>query len=378
MNPSPCPDDETIVAFCSGSLGADELGAAEEHLDGCAACAIVAAAGLARAAPAAEAPPLLGALTFKPGQIVAGRYRIVRFIAHGGMGEVYEAEDTVLRVRVAVKTVSVAASDDGRALDRLRREVRIARQVTHPNVCRVYDLESGADGVFVTMELLEGETLGARIRRAGALPAAEVAALLPEIVSALAAAHGAGVVHRDFKSDNIMLCAPSRGAHSRRIAVMDFGLARPATPDPALATASNDDRRLAGSVAYMAPEQVTGAGPIGPPVDIYALGVVLFEALTGHVPFIAANATETATMRLTRSAPRLDAIAPQLPSLAAWEPIVGRCLARDRRQRFARADEVVAALATAQSAGAPRRRTAAAVAVAVAVLVSFAWWWLGR
>jgi serine/threonine protein kinase len=331
-----CLDDDELLAFALGELAAGALERVERHLDACPACSTALAAALA-AAPAGE-PASLSAVTFQAGRILAGRYRILRFLARGGMGEVYEAEDLLLDLPVALKTVALSSSDEGKAAARLRREVQLARRVSHPNVCRVFDLGTDGRSLFVTMELLAGETLGQWVRRDGRLAPGEVAALLPQLLGALAAAHAAGVVHRDFKSDNVMLCQPSPDGR-RRVAVMDFGLARATLPESALSTLTTEDRMLVGSVAYMAPEQVMGNAPLGPAVDIYALGVVLFELLTGRLPFLGETAIETATLRLLAPAPSPRAVVPMLAP--AWEALVGRCLERDPERRFATVEEIV-------------------------------------
>ena len=167
--------------------------------------------------------------SFPPDAVIAGRYRVVRFIARGGMGEVYEVEDQELRERVAMKTVRPEAARDAVAIERFRREIQLARKVTHPNVCRIFDVSHHRDAaapegfIFLTMELLSGETLAQRLKRAGPMSAREALPIARQIAQALDAAHQAGIVHRDLKPGNVML-AESRGAI--RAVVTDFGLAR--------------------------------------------------------------------------------------------------------------------------------------------------------
>ncbi len=168
------------------------------------------------------------ALVFATGALVSGRYRILRFIAAGGMGEVYEADDLELDVRVALKTLREEVTRSDGALDRFRREVALARKVTHPNVCRIFDVGRHRDGdapavTFLTMELLPGETLAAHLRREGPMALDRALPLLRDMARALSAAHRAGVVHRDFKSGNVMLVPTHDGF---RAVVTDFGLAR--------------------------------------------------------------------------------------------------------------------------------------------------------
>jgi eukaryotic-like serine/threonine-protein kinase len=169
--------------------------------------------------------------SFRPGQLVAERFRIVRFVARGGMGELYEADDLRLRERVALKAIRSNIAGDPAAMGRFERELRLARKVTHPNVCRIFDIEvaepAEAGGqkpvVFLSMELLSGETLSERLKRAGRFSEAEALPLVRQMAAALSAAHEAGVIHRDFKSQNVMLC----GSGERlRAVVTDFGLAQ--------------------------------------------------------------------------------------------------------------------------------------------------------
>src|SRR5688572_14871428 len=214
--------------------------------------------------------PHVGTPAFAVGELVASRFRIVRFIAAGGMGEVYEAEDEELHDRVALKTIRPEIARDEQALKRFRREVLLARKVTHPSVCRTFDVfrhrrASPTDPlitidevVFVTMELLSGETLAERIRRAGRMSTSEALPIVTQIAAALTAAHAVGVVHRDLKSSNVMLLPSSDVRQPARVVVSDFGLAHGSVG--AEATISETTTRVLGTPAYMAPEQIEG-GP---------------------------------------------------------------------------------------------------------------------
>lgn len=295
-------------------------------------------AGTTAGAGATVAVPALS-----DGALVAGRWRIVRFLARGGMGEVYEAEDLELRERVALKTIHPAVSSQPASLERFKREVHLARKVTHPNVCRLFEFGShpAADGsatAFLTMELLEGETLAERARRVGRMPADVVLPIVRQIGAALAAAHAAGVVHRDLKGDNIFLVpAPAGG---ERVVVTDFGIARGGADDRFALTATSIGGGL-GTPAYMAPEQVTGE-PATAAADQYALGVLVFELLTGELPFRADTPLATAAKRLTEAPPSL---ADRLPDLdPRWSEAVRRALARHPAERFGSVSDLVAAL----------------------------------
>ncbi|MDQ2898629.1 MAG: serine/threonine protein kinase, partial [Acidobacteriota bacterium] len=169
------------------------------------------------------------ARAFREGELIAGRYKIARFLGEGGMGEVYEAEDRELGGRVALKTIRSAIASDERMAARFKSEIQLARQVTHPNVCRMFDVarhqtEFGSVA-FLTMEYLPGETLARRIKTHGPLPAAQALPLMRQMADALDAAHRAGVIHRDFKSSNVILTSAD---NSVRAVVTDFGLARSA------------------------------------------------------------------------------------------------------------------------------------------------------
>jgi tetratricopeptide (TPR) repeat protein/TolB-like protein len=300
------------------------------------------AAQRARAQRAAEPRrPALAA-----GQQIAGRYTIVRFIAAGGMGEVYEAEDRVLGIEVALKIIRPEVAFRERAVERFRREILFARRVTHPNVCRIFDVghhpaEGDAPGVvFLTMELLRGESLDQILRREGAMTAVAALPLVTQMAAALAAAHEAGIVHRDFKTANVMVIPPRSSETAPRVVVTDFGLARAAdTEDYGTLT---QPEHLVGTPAYMAPEQIEG-GEVGPATDVYALGVVLYEMVTGRRPFVGDSPISTALKRFREAPSSPREHAPSLPS--RWAVAILRCLEREPQDRFASATEVVRALA---------------------------------
>lgn len=268
--------------------------------------------------------------TFAPGEIVANRFRIERFLAEGGMGEVYAALDLELNETVALKTIrSMLAADEG-ILARFKQETQLARKVTHRNVSRVFDLfrhdvdagDRRRSVVFLSMELLLGDTLAERIRLAGPLHTADAQQIAIQLVEGLEAAHAAGIVHRDFKSANVLLVPElaADGSFIERAVIMDFGLA---------GTSRNGVHgdffpdSFAGTPAYMAPEQVE-SGSVTTATDIYALGIVMFEMIAGTVPFRGESPLETARLRLARDAPALRAVAPT--ASAVWERAVRACL----------------------------------------------------
>lgn len=324
---------------------------------------------------------------FQPNQLLAGRFKVIRFVARGGMGEVYEAEDEELQERVAVKTARFENQQTAHDIERFRREIQLARKVTHPNVCRTFDVfrhgihtEEAARTqiLIVSMEWLEGETLNKRIRDAGRLSTTEAWPLVEQMCAGLGAAHRVGVVHRDFKSSNVMLVKSAAGgsagsgsgagarAETLRAVITDFGLAHAEEHDGGTLTRMGD---ILGTPAYMAPEQIEG-GAITPATDIYALGIVIYEMLTGSLPFAADTPLATAMKRLKQSAPSPRMHVPELD--ARWEMVVARCLERDPEQRFANTEEIVRALrgeAVAASSG-----SAAGVAAGSGTAQRFARW----
>jgi serine/threonine protein kinase/tetratricopeptide (TPR) repeat protein len=400
--------------------------------------------------------PAPAALHVAEGDVLANRFRVVRFIGRGGMGDVYEAEDLELGERVALKTVRPEIAHLDGAIDRFRREIQLARKVTHPNVCRIFDVfrhrpeaSAGAGGwgaasgsggaggsagsggpggpggagvsgehggtdalagtaspggargtgapggmgapggtdtpgragsgaaafrpgeiTFFSMELLVGETLEQRLRGGGTMAPREALPIVRQVADGLTAAHRAGVIHRDFKPGNVMLCG---AAGEPRAVITDFGLARTYGEGDGL-TVRGD---LLGTPSYMAPEQVTG-GEVTAATDVYALGCVLYEVITGAPPFVGANSFSTAFKRVQED-PRPPR--EHVPGLdPAWDAAILRCLERAPADRFAQACDVTAALTGEALAPGPRRRrrlrrrvlaaTAAVAAVAAAVLLA--------
>ena len=332
--------------------------------------------------PAGPAAPGAAAPAFAPGAVLDGRYRIVRFIAAGGMGEVYEAEDRMLGTHVALKTIRPGLVARTQMLERFRREILLARRVTHRNVCRIFDLghhpadEAGPGVTFLTMELLRGETLRARLAR-GSMSAAEALPLAAQMAAALAAAHDAGVVHRDFKSANVMLVPPGSTDPQPRVVVTDFGLAWAAGDD--LDSITHPDH-LIGTPAYVAPEQVEGH-EVTAAADIYAFGVVLYEMVTGRLPFEGNSPLSTVLKRFREEPASPKHHAPGLGP--QWEAVILRCLERDPRDRFASAREVVQSLGAEAPVPLPwrgraYRRYLAVLGAAAVLLAVAAAAWLAR
>lgn len=302
------------------------------------------------------------ASTFEVGSTVAGRFNLHRFIARGGMGDVYEAWDSELRERVALKTIRPDLAERPQVIERFRREVKQARAISHPNVCRIHELfchlsRSGAKVWFLSMEFLDGFTLSEHIHHAGSLRPAFTFNLLEQIVGGLNALHAAGVIHRDLKPGNIMLVSGRPG--QLRAVITDFGLA------------TNVLRREAGLVehggqgtpAYMAPEQRTSAD-VTSLADQYALGIILCEMLTGSLP-----ARTEVTARRAQLEAKLARTASPL-----WAHTILRCLEQVPERRFRDLNEIVVALRPAK----PHTRVWLAIAAAVALVIGAVLWLRSR
>ena len=356
---SPCIDENTVLDFVQGRLREGEVAGIDEHADGCLSCRQAideAVRAFRERATGFDLPPDPLVTRFGAGDKLAGRYRIIRFIARGGMGEVYEAEDEMLGTHIAVKTVAAPISDNPLAARRLKQEVNLARRITHPNVCRIFDLgvhhggpeRPGPGVLFITMELIAGISLAQRLRDQGPFSPAAAVPIARAMAAAIGAAHRAGIIHRDFKCENVML-APG-GADGMRVVVMDFGLAR----GTSLSTHDSlEGRGLAGTLAYMAPEQLDGQ-KVGHAADIYALGVVMYEMLAGQLPFVPEPGEAGLAAVLTRlsdPAPPLRSVIPDID--ARWNDVVAHCLEREIDHRLASADDVVRALADEVSGDVP-------------------------
>lgn len=271
-----------------------------------------------------------------PGETFAGRYRVDRLLGRGAMGAVFAAHDDEVDEDVAIKILEAAHEDD--TLARFRREVRLARRVTHRNAARTYDLGEHEGLRYLTMELVAGESLQDRLARDGRLTPEVAVDMAVQICRGLAAAHGVGVVHRDLKPANVLLEA------SGRAVITDFGVARGLVDDPQVTV---DHLAIIGTPAYMAPEQVRGTD-IDARADLFALGVMLFEMLTGRRPYRGQTAMALAAARLSDDPMDLREEA-SVPSALA--DVVMRCLERDPAKRHDSAQELAKALSDAAGRG---------------------------
>ena len=265
--------------------------------------------------------------------LLASRYELAGLLGVGGMGSVYRARDRELDEMIAVKVLRRELVAEPGMLERFRREVKLARRVTHTNVARVFDLGEHAGEKFITMELVDGESLAARLSRDGALQIGDAVAMAIAIGEGLAAAHAAGVVHRDLKPDNVLL------ANDGRVVVTDFGIARAiAISSPAKRTAG----MIVGTPEYMAPEQIEGAA-IDARTDVYAWGIVLYEMLTGRSAWTGDSALAIITARMLAPPPDPRAVRAEIPEPLA--ELVLRMIARSPAGRPDSAREVVHSLA---------------------------------
>jgi serine/threonine protein kinase len=377
-----CLTDDDVLGFVWGAtLDQGDRIRLDEHLDTCAACfelvcQVARESQATRTSASVAVAPRL-ATTFAPGTLLSGRFHIVRFVARGGMGEVYEALDAKLSERVALKTVVCSAEDSPRAVRKLLGEVQLARRIQHPNVCRIHELhehqppEAAAPVPFLSMEYIDGERLGDYVHRRGRLPVDEAVHVARQLLDGLRAAHAAHVIHLDFKTDNVML---RHGRDDAEAVIMDFGLSRAFDNDARLRT--SDHLHFAGSLAYMSPEQIECSDRLGPEADIYAFGIVFFEMLTGRLPFEGDSPMAVMMKRLKERPPPPSRIVPGLPP--GLDAFVLKCLSRDRRARY---QDVASMSAALREAILPRRaRSWQAAGIATGLLAaSFsllaAGWW---
>jgi len=308
------------------------------------------------------------------GEESLGAYRLIERIGAGGMGEVWKAEDTRLGRLVAVKIVPPGVADSAESIARLRREARTAARLNHPNIATIHSIEEAGGRLFIVMELIEGEPLSVLMKR-GLLSESELCRIGRAVSDALAEAHAKGIIHRDIKPDNIVVAGS-------KVKVLDFGIAKQIglaglSSDAPTASFLTQEGMIVGTVHYMSPEQALGK-PLDPRTDIFSLGVVLYEAATGRLPFQGETITDTMT-RLIRDEP-----APPLrinPALSpTFNAVIQRCLRKDPGERYPTAAALARALeqptvlngskASTAPMPAPKQRSPWGwIALAVALLV---------
>ncbi len=265
------------------------------------------------------------------GAVVANRYELERVVGEGGMGVVWAASDRKTGNRVALKFLREDRASDVRHQERLLREAKAAAAVRHPNVATVHEvLETATGRPFLVMDLLQGEPLAARLARDGTLPLPECARVLGAVVDAIQAAHGSGIIHRDLKPENIFLLGA--GTSSPSVRVLDFGIAKTveredATHAPSLTTTGT----MLGTPYYMAPEQIFGDNDVDGKADVWALGVVLYECLSGKRPTQATGVGQVLKVIMNDAIPPLSEVAPDVPTDVA--ALVSKMLSRRRDDR---------------------------------------------
>ncbi len=269
---------------------------------------------------------------------VPARYEVLCRVGTGGMGIVYKVRDLEAREIIALKILKPGASSDQAMQENLRREVYLARKVTHKNVCRIHEFNRSKGTAYISMEFIEGESLLRRLRRTGALPLDEALAIIRQICAGLREAHLQGIVHRDLKPANIMVDPAGN------VKIMDFGIARLAQDNGQLTGT------VAGTPAYMAPEQVQ-LKPVGPRTDIYSIGLVFYELLTGVQAFTGENSIAIALKQINESPRRPREFSPDVPPRI--EAVVMKALEKDPALRFESVDALEAALAAPAAAHAP-------------------------
>jgi serine/threonine-protein kinase len=393
-----CPDDSSVALLLEGRLGDERAGELRAHVETCERCRsvldvltatraqVASAGGVVTTGPPQTPAVLASALARDPrwapfpaegeeahrGRLVGGRYRLEALIGKGGMGVVWAAEHVVTRERVALKLLRAVHAERPDLRRRMIREARAMAAVRHPNVVHVNDLFEAEDGTPVlVMELLRGITLRERLKRSGRMELSEAARLLVPALSAIHVAHTAKVVHRDLKPDNLFLIALPDGRTEVR--VLDFGLARfvaPEVPDSGVLTHTGD---MLGTPAYMSLEQLYGEDDVDARSDVWAVGVILYECLTGFRPYEGEGHGQVLKRITTAERTPLGEVRPDLPG--AVVALLDKLLTVERERRPADLTEAIAVLSP-WALGAPiapvsaRRRSLRSLALGGALVVS--------
>ena len=278
------------------------------------------------------------------GWLLDGRYRITGLIGQGGMSAIYEAQHLGIERRVAIKVLHPSLADDSEAIARLKHEAQVVSAIGHPNICEVYDLGRTRDGVpYLVMERLVGRSLADRIR-VGPMGFDEVAPLLVQVLAALEAAHGKSVIHRDLKPENVFVETRAAGRVTAKL--LDFGISKSMNYDFAENPRLTHTGMVMGTPYYMAPEQARGDSGLDQRVDLWAVGVILYEALTGRRPFVATNYNALLVKILTSRPRPVQKVVPAIPDSVAW--LVDKALSKLREDRFQTAREFSDAIASVQ------------------------------
>ena len=281
-------------------------------------------------------------------QVLDGRYQIVKKVGEGGMSFVYLATDIATKDRYAIKVLSAALSRDQNAMARLKREASLGMRLAHPNVCHIIRMGETQDGlVYVVMPFVDGEILSDRNNRKGTLPLDEVSRFVTDIAAGLHVAHELKIVHRDLKPENVMICKTPDGRE--RAVVMDFGLAKERRADAELQKLTATGIIL-GTPEFMSPEQLRGK-PLDPRTDVYSLGLMTFEMLTGKLPFTGRTQQEMMIARLRNEPLPLRQARPDLDLPEALERVLMKAMQRSPDDSYTTAPEFATAVAGAVSKG---------------------------
>jgi serine/threonine protein kinase len=284
--------------------------------------------------------PITDVMQRMVGRTIAGRYKLARCIGQGGMGTIFEAEHTLIGSKVAVKLLHETFAQQREPVQRLYREARATGAIGHPNIIRVHDVGETSEGVpFLVMELLEGVSLGEHIERFGPQPIWFVLDVAEQMLSALHAAHEAGIIHRDLKSDNVFVLKADEGAV--KIKILDFGISKFVDPEQENLKLTQTGSVL-GTPYYMSPEQASGKKDLDRRIDIYSAGVILYECLVGAIPHSASNYNALLIQIITQDVKSFRRVRPDVPE--KLEATILRALARRRDDRWATAVDFLEAL----------------------------------
>jgi serine/threonine protein kinase len=339
-----CPDENSLLAYTRGLLSVRGRAEVESHIDGCSSCRRVLATlakdlsvkATGQHSLEVATDPNIGGMMPMPGARLADRFKLARIIGRGAMGIVFEAHDEKMNERMALKLLAPHISSRPDVLEMLRREISLGRKISHPNVCRLYDMGFSGEFKFITLQLVEGHTLE-ETWESRKLTLDEGVQVLEQLASALAAAHQTGVVHRDLKAANVMLGA------NNHVWVMDFGLARDLEKDPSFSGP-------VGTPAYWSPEQSHGE-PASPASDVFSFGVIAYKLFTGHLP------------RRHVQKPSMD----QVPR--RYRAFVAKCMAERMSERYRDGSALYTALTQLRTRPLQNLKRAAVVSLGLGITI---------
>src|SRR5258706_3738388 len=282
-------------------------------------------------------------MSLEPDQVIDGKYRIVKLIGEGGMGAVYSGENIRINRKVAIKVLHAAYTGNQEVMQRFEREAEAAGRIGNDHILEVLDLGQLPDGDhFIIMEFLDGEPLSNRIKSRGRLTPHEATPLIRQVLQGLSAAHGAGIIHRDLKPDNIFILREKAGVPDY-VKIIDYGISKfNQLSGDGEAMKMTRTGAVMGTPYYMSPEQTSGSAEADQRSDIYSMGVILYEAITGRVPFDAGTFNQLMFKIVLSEVPPPETIVPDLD--AAFSSIIAKSMTRDLTQRFQSAPEFIQAL----------------------------------